>query len=143
MANSRFLYGFLSSSSDPYNISIPWKFSSQDGAFQMNYDKTRAVQDNLICWANTNWGERPMRFRFGLDARRTLFEPINIAKEKLKNNTNQQFPIYFSELNLESLEILSSDDDSSIPDNAIKYKLKAHFKEDEEQKVAVDVLLGK
>lgn len=143
MAISRFLYGFLSGSSDPYNISLPWRVSTQDGAFQMNYDRAQAARDNIIAWANTNRGERPMRFNFGLDARRALFEPIQTTKEILKNNTNQQFPVYFGFLKIESLEISSFDDDSSIKENEIRYKLKASFRDNPDLKVSVDLSLGK
>ncbi len=142
MALVRNIYGFLSASTDPYNMSIPWKISVQDGAFQMNYKKSDAIRDNLICWANTNWGERPMRFRFGLDARRSLFEPIEIAKEKLRNNTNQQLPIYFEEVVIDSLEVLSSQEDETVPENSLRYRLVVHLKEDETQVISINVVLG-
>lgn len=140
--NPRSIYGFLSASSDSYNIAIPWQTSVQDGAFAMNYDRAKAMEHNLICWANTNWGERVMRFRFGLDARRSLFDPITILKEKLIATTNQQIPIYFPLIVVDSVDVISSDEDNSLSNNAIRYSLRAHFKDDDNDKILVNTILG-
>jgi len=136
----RLLYGFLSQSSEAINLTIPWAASDQDGLFRMNYSKEEAVKTNLIAWAKTNRGERPMRFDFGLDTRRYLFEPEEIAKEQLKNRARQQLSKYFSYLQIVKLDVLTSSDTNL--ENTIKFILEVKFSDEEEGKVikvSVDV----
>lgn len=138
----RLLYGFLSQSSDPYNLSLPWQFSNQDGLFKMNYDIVAAAKDNLKAWAHTNWGERLGRFRYGLDARRYLFEPVPIAKVNILQNARDQLPRFFSYLSIDKLEILSNDDDQTIPENGVIFSLRAHFKENENKTISLDEIIN-
>lgn len=127
MAIPRLLTNFLSQSTDPINIKVPWQISDQDGMWMMNYSKEDAVRDNVLVWAKTNWGERPYRFRFGLDARRYLFEPREIAKAKILDNARDQLPKYFPFLTVQELNVLTTDDDPNIQENAVIFYLKAEF----------------
>lgn len=115
MAIPRLLTNFLSQSTDPINIKVPWQISDQDGMWMMNYSKEDAVRDNVLVWAKTNWGERPYRFRFGLDARRIL------------DNARDQLPKYFPFLTVQELNVLTTDDDPNIQENAVIFYLKAEF----------------
>lgn len=142
MVIPRLIYGFLSQSTDPLNLTIPWRISNQDGMFQMNYSREKAVETNLRAWAKTNWGERPMRFHFGLDVRRMLFEPEPIAKEVLLNNARSQLSKYFSFLKIETLSVLSQEDDNNLPDNTIRFSLSATFTDDQERKVKISEDIG-
>jgi hypothetical protein len=126
----RFLYGFLSSSVEPINISIPWRPSDRDGLFKMNRTPEIAERDNLLMWAHTNKGERVYDFEFGLDAHRYLFEPSSKAKEVLLNNARNQLKKYFSYLLIEQLQILSPDDDNSLPANSLRLILIARLRKD-------------
>ncbi len=129
-APPRIIYGFLSQSVDPYNLSYPWQISNQDGMFQMNYTIEDAVITNIKMWVKTNWGERPMRFTFGLDARRAIFENEPIAKDLLENNARSQLSKYFKFLTIETLKVYTPADDSNLPDNHLRFYLKASFKND-------------
>lgn len=129
MATPRLLYGFLSQSTEPINVSIPWRVSNRDGAFRMNYSLEAAVQDDLKVWAQTNWGERPMRFRFGLDARRYVFEPKTTAKQNILDNAREQLDRYFPFLQIERLDVISNEDDPNLSDYSIKFILEASFKD--------------
>lgn len=138
----RLLYGFLSQSVDPYNIALPWQSSNQDGLFKMNYNIVDASRDDLKAWAHTNWGERLGRFRYGLDARRYLFDPIPVAKMNILQNARDQLPRFFAYLVIDKLEILSNDDDNSIPENAVIFSLKAHFKENENKTISLEEVIA-
>ena len=138
----RLLYGYLSQSSDPYNLSIPWRNSVTDGLFQMNYAIEDAITDNLKVWAKTNWGERPMKFQFGLDAKRALFEPMPIAKEIILNNARNQLSKYFGFLNIKELSVKTPDDDNSLNENSVIFTLVATFKDDENKQVKVSENIG-
>lgn len=128
MAIQRFLYGFLSQSTNPFNIALPWRTSDQDGYFAMNYSYSQSVLDNLKAWANTNRGERPMRFSFGLDARRYLFEQERIGKAAILSNAQQQLPVYFPHVKIVELSVKSNEDDPNIPPNAIRFFLNGEVK---------------
>lgn len=126
----RFLYGFLSSSVEPINMSIPWRPSDRDGLFKMNRSPEVAEKDNLLMWAHTNKGERVYDFEFGLDAHRYLFEPAPKAKEVLLNNARNQLKKYFPHLIVEQIQILSSDEDKSLSANSLRLILIARLKKD-------------
>lgn len=142
MAIPRMLTGFLSQSTDPYNIKLPWQISEQDGLFAMNYRIEDATRDNLLAWAKTNWGERPYSFRFGLDARRYLFEPVIRAKEALLMNAKDQIPRYFPFLKITFLDFLTSEDDEQIGENAIVFRFEAVFRDNEDRKISISEEIG-
>lgn len=123
----RKVYGFLSQSTKPLNLQIPWKNSTQDGNFAMNYTQVDAILTNLTAWAHTNWGERPMRFRFGLDARRYIFEPESLTKEGLISNAQDQLAKYFGYLEIKSIQVLTQEDDSNLLNNTVRFILDAEF----------------
>lgn len=142
MVIPRLVYGFLSQSTDPLNLVIPWRISNQDGMFQMNYSTEAAVETNLRTWAKTNWGERPMRFRFGLDTRRVLFEPESIAKEVLINNARDQLNRYFGFLNIGTLSVITKNDDDTLPDNTVRFLLVATFNDDQNKQIKISETIG-
>lgn len=133
MVVRRFLYGFLSQSTEAYGIAMPWKTSDEDGNFEMRYSFEESVKDNLIFWAKTNWGEIPYKFRFGLDARRYLFDPVEVAKERILQNARQQLRDYFPFLSINSLEVLTFDDRPDISENSILFVLSGVVNEQELQ----------
>lgn len=128
----RILYGFLSASSNPINIVVPWQPSDKDGLFKMEYSTQRAEYYNLKCWALTNKGERPMNFDFGLDASRMLFDPIPVQKDKLVNNSRIQLSKFFPHLNVLSITANSKEDDFLLKDNQIRLIIKAENKKTKE-----------
>ena len=137
----RFLFGFLSQSSDAFNIAVPWQPSVQDGLFKMNYDSVDATTQNLICWAKTNWGERVFRFQFGLDAKRYLFEPEHIAKEAIETNARDQLARFFPFLIIDRLEVVISSQDPTLNSNVVNFILEASFK-DSRKKIKIEETLG-
>lgn len=141
--SSRRIYGFLSQSSDAFNVSLPWQTSVQDGLFAMNYDIISAVTDNLVMWANTNWGDRPMRFRFGLDARRYLFEQETEAKEAIKQNAQEQLSQYFPFLQIINLDVKTTSDDDTLRSNSIRFILKASLEDSPYRTIDINEVIGR
>ena len=119
----RISYGFLSSSAEPINIKLPWQVSEKDGLFKMNYSTTDAVYDNLQSWAKTNRGERVMDMEFGLDARRSLFNPDIVAKDVIKNNARVQLKKYFPNLIVIKVDVITSSEEESLPANSVRFIL--------------------
>lgn len=138
----RLLYGFLSQSTQSFNLKIPWVVSNRDGAFAMNYEKHEATRDNLIAWANTNWGERPMNFKFGLDARRYLFEERSLARRAILENARDQLSKYFKELQVQRLDVLTSEQDPSVNENSIIFILEGIINNDNNKQVKLTVKIG-
>jgi phage baseplate assembly protein W len=138
----RLIYGFLSASAEGINIKMPWGPSERDGLFKMNYSTADAVTDNLRFWAKTNKGERVMDFEFGLDARRYVFEPETVAKDKIINNAREQLPKYFSDLIVEELDVISNEDDDSIATNSLRFILRGKLRSDQNIQITVDEVLS-
>lgn len=141
MTIPRLIYGFLSQSTDPYNIKIPWQISNQDGMFRMNYSLQDSIIDNLKTWAKTNWGDRPMRFRFGLDTKRAIFEQEDISRDIVENNAREQLAKYFPYLNIINLQVLTSKE-ADLPDNTIRFLLEASYKDDQDKKIVISEDIG-
>lgn len=69
-----------------------------------------------------------MRFSFGLDARRYLFEQERIAKSAILSNAQQQLPLYFPHVKIIELKAQSNEDDPNIPPNTIRFFLNGEVK---------------
>lgn len=143
MVQPRFIYAFISQSIDPYNIAFPWQSSVQDGLFKMNYDLVDATKDNLKLWANTNWGDRPMKFRFGLDAMRYLFEEEETSKNKIKENALSQLPTYFPYIEIINLGVMTFSDDESLNQNTIRFRLDCKIQSDPFRTITIDEVIGR
>lgn len=139
MTTPRFLYGFLSQSSTPFGMDLPWRTSDQDGNFAATYTLEESVKNNLILWAKTNWGEIPYKFRFGLDARRYLFDPVSVMKNRIEENARSQLAQYFPFFKVKELSVLSYDDDDSISENSIVFKLRGLVKDNEFSEISLEM----
>lgn len=120
---------------------LPWQPSVNDGMFKMNVSQVDAERDNLIFWAQTNWGEIPYKFRFGLDARRYLFNPISQLKQNILSNARSQLVKYFKHLKITALGVLTNEDDNNIRENSIIFFLTAETKKGD--KIEIKEIIGK
>lgn len=136
----RLLYGYISASSAPINIVLPWQPSVNDGLFKMNVSPEDAERDNLIFWAQTNWGEIPYNFRFGLDAARYLFDPIDLLKTNILRNAQAQLSKYFKHLKILKMRVLTHDEDDSLSENSIAFYLLAETRKG--SKIEIKEILG-
>lgn len=124
----RFLYGYLSSSVETINMSLPWTPSDRDGLFKMNRVPEDAEEDNLILWAHTNKGDRVYDCEFGLDAHRHIFDPQTLTREVLERNGSAQLKKYFPYLIIEEFKVLAKEQDDSLDLNSLKIILIARLK---------------
>lgn len=139
MATPRLIYGFLSQSSNPYGMELPWRTSDRDGNFASTYTLEDSVRTNLIFWAKTNWGEIPYKFRFGLDARRYLFDPVSVMKNRIEENARSQLAQYFPFFKVTELQVISYEDDDTIQENSIIFKLRGLVKEKEFSEISLEI----
>lgn len=122
---ARTIYGFASSSTAPVGIALPWQNSVNDGMWKMNRNSEDAERDNLLFWAQTNWGEIPYKFKFGLDARRHIFDQQPFLKQKIEDNAKFQLNKYFSYLKILELKVFTSEEDGNLSSNEIRFYLLA------------------
>lgn len=138
----RIAYGFLSQSADPINVKLPWQTSHKDGLFKMNYKPEDAAVDNLRFWAKTNKGEYVMDLKFGLDIRRHLFSPIPILKDNVIQNAREQLPIYFPEIEVVKIEVLTNEEISEISQNHVIFKFDGFLKVDKTRRIELEETIG-
>ena len=93
-------------------VDIPF---STPGVFKPNYTTKEAIKNNLINYLLTNPGERPLNPTFGGGLRAFIFEQITTNNlDFLKERISSNIKTYFSNVNINKLEILRQEDNNSI-----------------------------
>ena len=92
--------------------------------FKPNYTTQASIKNNLINFFLTNKNERYLNPIFGGNLRAFVFQQIAEGSiEYLKQDIQSQLGIYFSNVIIESLEVLSNTDNNQI-DIILKYSIK-------------------
>lgn len=111
-------------------IGVDLPFSNRT-AFSTTYTNREAIRNNLINWFLTNQGERPLNPEFGGNLRRFLFEQIsNQTLDFIEDEIQSNLQLYFSNIIVESLDILSQPDSNAIL-IAFKYSISDTQERDE------------
>lgn len=85
------------------------------GVFRSTYLTKDAIKNNLINFFLTNQGERYLNPTFGGNLRAFIFEQItNGNLESLKEDIQTQLSLYFPNVLISSLDVLSSTDTNEI-----------------------------
>ena len=93
-------------------VDIPF---STPGVFKPNYTTKEAIKNNLINYLLTNPGERPLNPTFGGGLRAFIFEQITTNNlDFLKERISSNIKTYFSNVNINELEILRQENNNSI-----------------------------
>ena len=93
-------------------VSIPF---NAPGVFTTTYTTQKATQSNLINFFLTNKDERYLNPTFGGDLRAFIFEQIaNDNIEGLKEDLNSQIELYFNNIQIKELNVLSNPDTNAI-----------------------------
>ena len=93
-------------------VSIPF---NAPGVFTTTYTTQKATQSNLINFFLTNKNERYLNPTFGGGLRAFIFEQIaNDNIEGLKEDLNSQIELYFSNIQVKELNVLSNPDTNAI-----------------------------
>jgi phage baseplate assembly protein W len=137
----RTIYSYLSSSSQPNGTALPWTPSDgQDGMWKMNYSPEDAERDNLLFWAQTNWGELPFRFRFGANIRKYIFDQVPQLRENILDNAKSQLAKYFAHLKILKIDVYTAEDDQNLSANQIRFYLQAQTKK--EKTIEINQIIG-
>ena len=101
-------------------VNLPF---SEPGVFQPNYQTRDAIKNNLINYFLTNPGERPGNPTFGAGLRKFIFSSItNENFEFIKEDLQEKVNIFFSNINLEDIEISKNVNANTI-NVSIKYSI--------------------
>jgi phage baseplate assembly protein W len=93
-------------------VSIPF---NAPAVFYSTYTTKDAVRNNLLNYFLTNKTERYLNPSFGADLRAFIFEQITDGNlEGLKQDIQSQISLYFPNVIVVSLEILSNNDNNEI-----------------------------
>jgi len=93
-------------------VSVPF---NAPGVFTTTYTTQKATQSNLINFFLTNTNERYLNPTFGGNIRNFIFEQIsNDNIEGLKEDLNSLIEIYFPNIQVKELNILTNPDTNSI-----------------------------
>jgi phage baseplate assembly protein W len=102
-------------------VDIPF---NAPAVFKPNYTTQASIKNNLINFFLTNKNERYLNPIFGGNLRAFVFQQIAEGSiEYLKQDIQSQLGIYFSNVIIESLEVLSNTDNNQI-DIILKYSIK-------------------
>jgi phage baseplate assembly protein W len=93
-------------------VSIPF---NAPGVFTTTYTTQKATQSNLINFFLTNKNERYLNPTFGGNIRAFIFEQIAADNiEGLKDDLNSLLGIYFPNIQVKELNVLSNPDENTI-----------------------------
>tara|TARA_B110000977_G_scaffold188387_1_gene256563 strand:+ start:730 stop:1140 length:411 start_codon:yes stop_codon:yes gene_type:complete len=93
-------------------VSLPF---NSGGVFTPNYTTKQAIKSNLINFFLTNVGERPGNPEFGGGLRNYIFTQITENNlEFLKEDVSEKIKIYFPNINIKELNVLSDPDTNKI-----------------------------
>jgi phage baseplate assembly protein W len=93
-------------------VNIPF---NTPGVFKSTYLTKDAIRNNLINYFLTNRNEHYLNPDFGGNLRNFIFEQIsNNSLESLKEDIQTQLGLYFPNVNILSLDILSNPDSNEI-----------------------------
>ena len=104
----------------PVGYQFPFQVSSGSvGYFQMTQTQLEATKANLKVLILTNRGERPMNFDFGCNLREFLFEQLTRDElgQKIADRIAQQVSLWMPSVSLTNLNVMFSEDESSIAEN--------------------------
>ena len=103
------------------SVKLPLAYSNQDGPYGLNKDLQEVVQQNLKNLVLTSPGERVMQPKFGVGARRFLFQQITgQAFENLSVAIYEQVRRYMSFVNIEDIQVLDNEVDSTLTPNEVR-----------------------
>ena len=102
-------------------VDIPF---NAPAVFKSNYTTQASIKNNLINFFLTNKNERYLNPTFGGDLRAFIFQQITDGNtEYLKQDIQQQLQLYFVNVIISSLDVLSYPDKNQI-NVVLKYSIK-------------------
>lgn len=112
------------------------------GYFETTNDYLSAAKENLKSLLLTNWGERPCNYYLGCNMKEFLFENVGSElKERIADRIVSQVERWLPYLTMDTLNISSSEDDRSVPENSLKISINFFLNSRPDMSSRVDVLL--
>ena len=104
---------------------IPLVYDQTDGPYQLNKTLKETFRQNLRMLLLTMPGERIMVPEFGVGIYGFLFDGINDDTFSLVSQTiKEQVDFYMPSVNLEEINFLTSDEDSTLQINEVRISVK-------------------
>jgi len=115
---------------------LPLVYDKTDGPYRLNKNLKEAIKQNLKMLLLTAPGERIMQPEFGVGLHNYLFENINESTfSDIVQRIQSQTSTYIPAINLEDIDFVTSDEDSSLHNNevhiSIKYNILPYDGQDE------------
>lgn len=107
-------------------FTLPFTVSTGSiGFFETTKTPLEATRENLKSLLLTNWGERVGHYRMGCNLKEFLFENISSeeTKSKIAERILNQIETWLPFVGISTLNILTSEDDSSILENSLRIKI--------------------
>lgn len=126
----------------PVGFTFPFARSSGSvGYFNTTDSELDATKENLKALLLTNWGERPMRYHFGCNLREFLFENRTGEEQRISiaDRITSQVGKYMPFVIVEELNILTTEDDSSVPEYVMRIRLRFRLTNKPELTTTLDV----
>jgi len=102
------------------SVKLPLTYGDADGPYILNKNIGAVVKQNFKNLILTSPGERIMLPEFGVGLRSLLFEGISGSTyEKASARIREQTFIYMPFINIENISFVSSDEDPTLPLNAV------------------------
>ena len=113
-------------------IDLPIRRSDdKDGYFATTSTTIEAVKNNIRNLLQTNEGERFFQPNLGLNLRALLFEHIKTENLiGIQDSILDKFQFWLPFVEVRNIQVLSSDNDSSIDKNEIRVKIDFNIKQD-------------
>ena len=118
------------------SVKLPLTYDPADGPYLLNKTLGETIKQNIKMLVLTSPGERIMDPNFGIGLRNFLFESIGDETfTDIVTRMKDQLAEYIPVVNLESVEFITSDEDSTIPINqivvSVKYNIEPYNARDE------------
>lgn len=103
------------------SVKLPLSYSNQDGPYALNKDLAEVVHQNLKNLVLTSPGERVMQPKFGVGARRYLFENVTgNSFQELVTAIYDQVRRYMSFVIIEDVQVFDDETDSTLYPNEVR-----------------------
>ena len=105
------------------NLQFPPRKSPQ-GGFATNATTIEAITDDIRILLLTNWGERPVHYRFGANLRSLVFEQGTDIAMKARDLITAALAEWLPFVNIVTLDVFDSTQDRTLLPNGFRIKLK-------------------
>lgn len=94
------------------------------GLFEMSNDIVTAAGHDIRSLVGTNWGERVMRYHFGADLRRLIFDQSdNDLREKIVDRIIDQVGRWLPTVHIGDVAVVLGGESPNVPTNSVHVRI--------------------